>query len=846
MTDTEKPPYFLCFPLCERLLRAFLALLACSWTALTLSAPVSAQTLTTYYTEASYDAAIPAGSTSTVEDFSAITANSVIPTSPPGNWNGFTVSRTGSNFFYRESYYCNNFNGCGSGGWGQANPPALKGIKASLAGSGFGNGQVFFTPTNPAFAFGMNHWAWTSSQSDIEVTLSNGAIRIVSGNGNTGIGFVGFKLDGASIASGITISSFRWKGASGSNFNDDVVALWNIKSSTAPQADPLIVTSTADTDTVGTLRYAINFANGNAGADTITFDIAGTGPHTITTTGLPAITDDGLTIDGLSQDGATCGQLSMGTPHTLQLFIDGSGTATNGFLVTGSNVTITGLAVGNFLEKGVVFRNAANALVNCNYLGVEPDGISASPLVQGALSGANQFENVAAGIIRNNLISGNNDDVGDIGLIVSTGSDNISILGNVIGLNAAGTTALPNGGDGLQINNVTNTTIGGLISEDRNIISGNGDEGIDLNSGSSTINILGNYIGLGSDGSTGFPNTSDGIQLSDASDVTIGGTLTGEGNVISRNGDDGVDASQSSGFVTILGNFVGTDSGGALNRGNSGVGVRIAGGAAHLVGDGTALGANVIAYNDDDGVRVIGTGNTAAIVANSIHSNGVADNGDIGIDLGDDGVTANDANDADSGANNLLNFPVLNAVLADGSNTLGYNFNLDAPSNAQGYRIDFYLTGAVDASGYGQGQTWLGSLDVNHAGGDLNFSGIMTANAAVTAGDIVSATTTRKTATSYDITSEFTLNETSAPRQILTVSITQETFDIIGRGAFDLPGNDQLVSLRVTNPTGLATTQDSIQLVVGVPTNSALYFGDIDDVGPETDPVIFDGSDAPG
>jgi hypothetical protein len=83
--------------------------------------------------------------------------------------------------------------------------------------------------------------------------------------------------------------------------------------------------------------------------------------------------------------------------------------------------------------------------------------------------------------------------------------------------------------------------------------------------------------------------------------------------------------------------------------------VRI-GGTGNSVG-GTAVGArNLIAFNTSDGVNVtVGTGN--ALLGNQIHSNTL-----LGINLGAAGVTANDVGDADAGANNLQNFPVLTSV----------------------------------------------------------------------------------------------------------------------------------------------------------------------------------------
>src|SRR5262245_24322462 len=70
------------------------------------------------------------------------------------------------------------------------------------------------------------------------------------------------------------------------------------------------VTTTADSG-AGSLRDAIAQANAAPGADTIAFNIAGAGGHTIVlASALPAVTDV-LTIDGYTQAGST--------PNTLPL-----------------------------------------------------------------------------------------------------------------------------------------------------------------------------------------------------------------------------------------------------------------------------------------------------------------------------------------------------------------------------------------------------------------------------------------------------------------------------------------------------------------------------------------------
>ena len=87
-----------------------------------------------------------------------------------------------------------------------------------------------------------------------------------------------------------------------------------------------------------------------------------------------------------------------------------------------------------------------------------------------------------------------------------------------------------------------------------------------------------------------------------------------------------------------------------------------------------------------------------AILGNSISGNA----GPRGIDLGGDGVTANDAGDADEGPNNRQNFPVLTG---GGGGVQG---TLNSFPNAT-FRIEFFGNTACDASGNGEGETFLGT-----------------------------------------------------------------------------------------------------------------------------------------
>ena len=124
---------------------------------------------------------------------------------------------------------------------------------------------------------------------------------------------------------------------------------------------------------------------------------------------------------------------------------------------------------------------------------------------------------------------------------------------------------------------------------------------------------------------------------------------------------------------TVQGNYIGTDVTGTLDRGNrSDDGVEIQSNASgNLIGGVDSGAGNLIAYNARDGVYVA-SGSDNAVLGNRIHSNS-----GLGIDLGANGVTANDASDADAGANALQNFAVLaSAESLGGDTTISGTLNL--------------------------------------------------------------------------------------------------------------------------------------------------------------------------
>ena len=134
----------------------------------------------------------------------------------------------------------------------------------------------------------------------------------------------------------------------------------------------------------------------------------------------------------------------------------------------------------------------------------------------------------------------------------------------------------------------------------------------------------------------------------------------------------------------------------------------------------------------------------------SILGNDIWGHSGLGIDLNDDGVTMNDAGDADAGFNDLLNFPVITSAVGVGG-TVYVDFDLDVP--AGDYRIELFTNAAGDPTGYGEGENFVSSYAVpSHPGGSVSYS---TSFAGAT-GDIVTATATKDLGGgSYGGTSEF-------------------------------------------------------------------------------------------
>jgi hypothetical protein len=455
-------------------------------------------------------------------------------------------------------------------------------------------------------------------------------------------------------------------------------------------------------------------------------------------------------------------------------------------------------------DRNIISGNGANGIssviqqvildVKNNYIGTNAGG---GIDLGNALDGVHFFSGTSLEIggatsIEGNLISGNNGDG------VDTVNNSTNILGNKIGTNAAGTAAIGNSGDGVRSNS-SNTSIGGSNAGEGNVISGNAN-GITLEVFADTAYIFGNKIGTNASGTAALGNTINGISVK-SNTVKIGlANDANSVNIIGGNGGNGILISGAADGIDIFDNFIGTNAN-DVNLGNGGSGVLMQNCATNVqIGAGAAVAgaSNMIAYNGSDGVSVSNICLSLPTTKTTVRRNSIYSNGALGIDLGVNGITANDAGDGDSGPNGLQNFPIF--IKASPAQILG-TFN-SAPN--QNYTADLYQVPSCDASGNGEGKTLLGSVNLttNGAGNaNYNLTGFV-----ISVGQIITATATD----SAGNTSEFSpcLTVTNNPGNLafnVAASSTSESSGVAAVTIDRLNGASGTITVDYATANGTAT-----------------------------------------
>ncbi len=426
----------------------------------------------------------------------------------------------------------------------------------------------------------------------------------------------------------------------------------------------------------GTLRQAILDSNGNAGPNNIIFQIPGTGPFTIQPTTafpLPRITTP-VDINGYSQAGASINTLAIGNNANIQIIVNGSNYTSGDILAgTGNGFTfaegstgssIRGICINEWLDCGILIDGSVGAandiIITGNFIGTNVAGTAAAPnrvgigisgdstgvgAVSGTIIGsdAEGNRNLIAGsfgfsIIDNYLLRG-----ASISLFDVIGTE---IVGNYIGVDRNGTTALGNSQQGISLRFVDTGIVGlpGVLG--RNVIAGHFLWGARIRDSFDTI-LENNYVGTNVFGNAALPNGGQGFYFDGEST-----TNTIRNNLLSGNGYGmrigSVNDLPGVADNSFTGNLIGTDFSGTQPLGNTHDGIFINENNT-IIGGPTRADRNVIADNGNNGVTIVGGG------FNIVHNNNIGvdiigtkklGNGNNGIQVGVQGADSGSSNNS--------------------------------------------------------------------------------------------------------------------------------------------------------------------------------------------------------
>ncbi len=441
-------------------------------------------------------------------------------------------------------------------------------------------------------------------------------------------------------------------------------------------------------------------------------------------------------------------------------------------LIGGYTAAARNVISGNaFQGIAISDPNTGGNIVAGNYIGLDPTGTTpipngtAYPNFAGVDIFNGSFGNVIGGTASGagNVISGNTLQGVDIS---SNGAVANVVQGNFIGLNAVGNAAIPNGGAGIGIyGGAQSNLVGGTLASARNVISGNGEQGVAVgNAGTSGNLIQGNYIGVNPAGTMAIGNTWAGVNFfGRATENFAGGGVPGAGNVISGNNNQGVliqDTGTENNFVQ--GNFIGLNAAGNAAISNTWSGVEIYNGpSANLIG-GLGGARNFISGNGNFGIYIdfdnfgnVVQGNTIGLNAtngaaipngfaglqvyiaqsnliggvtlgaanlisgsisdgvevyytgatnNTIRGNSIFGNAALGIWIG-------------NGGNDGIAAPAISSVVVTTNTTISGAYN---GTSGAVYQLDFYSDALPAASA--EGMTYLGSKIITGTGASANFT----------------------------------------------------------------------------------------------------------------------------
>ncbi len=302
---------------------------------------------------------------------------------------------------------------------------------------------------------------------------------------------------------------------------------------------------------------------------------------------------------------------------------------------------------GNARSGISFFGGAPNNTVQGNFIGTDPTGQSPLANTNSGITVFNSNSNLIGGTVAaaRNLISGNLQD----GIFI-TNCTATMVQGNYIGVNAAGTSPLRNLVNGVEMSGADSNIIGGALAGAGNIISGNSGNGVGVFFASSGNSVLGNYIGVDVNGTSGISNWLCGVRIESGGN-TVGGTTAASRNIISGNGLEGVlIVKAAASNNAVQGNYIGTTAAGNAALGNHRAGLGISGASGNLIGGTPAGAGNVISANSDPGaspaVYLAPATNSTVTSGNTIQGNkiGTDSSGNFGLGNTFEGIHLERAN----------------------------------------------------------------------------------------------------------------------------------------------------------------------------------------------------------
>jgi CSLREA domain-containing protein len=489
---------------------------------------------------------------------------------------------------------------------------------------------------------------------------------------------------------------------------------------------------------------------------------------------------------------------------------------------------------GNGADGLQISSNSDGTVVTGNTIGTNTAGDTADPNVEHGIRLVDSLDVVIGG----SGVAQRNLISGNTldGVNVSGAVTGSSLRGSYIGTSFNGEADLGNGMFGVRVNGATGFSVG-TSSSTGNLISGNDNTAVQIMNASDSISVMYNIIGLDVDGDTPLGNSGQGINVDSSTTVTI------TGNTISNNSANGIRIGDGSTAVTVQANNIGVGVGGFGDLGNTSNGVLVEDSDDNLIGSTEENQGNIIRYNGGDGVLVSNPeAGTYTAYGNAIIGNAIFGNVDLGIDLAGARSFATDVDDVDDGPNYHQNTVVdLTAQFLESGN-LQLTGSLNTDISRPNYYLEFFVNSNCDSPGYGEGQDRITSQNLVLSAPTTPFS-YEVSGAGVAVGQYITASVTYNEVTGgLKDTSEFStcavVQEATSPGSsgVIVVNSTGDQPDEPGAGCVTAAGT---CTLRAAIEFANSGSEPPYTITFSIPGSAPFVIGPTTPLPPITVPVII-------